>query len=238
MEKLKSMKEALMNCAQSQIHGNLSNVDAKELGEVIDMIKDLEETIYYCTVIEAMEEAEENKEKNGHQQMYYPPMYYPYYMSRDMDRDIGKMYYNPYDYDHEWMNNSVTRMGGGRYGYNSSSSNGGRSGGSSGNGSNGGQGGYSSGSNSGGSNGGRSFTEGYERYPMEIRDAREGKSSMTRRSYMEGKEIHKDKALQMQELEKYMHELSEDITEMIMDASPEEKTLLQEKLKTLATKVK
>jgi hypothetical protein len=32
----------------------LSEVDTKELGEAIDMIKDLEEAIYYCTVTEAM----------------------------------------------------------------------------------------------------------------------------------------------------------------------------------------
>ena len=37
--------------------------------------------------------------------------------------------------------------------------------------------------------------------------------------------------------ENYMHELTEDITEMIQDASPEEKQLLQKKLSTLATKV-
>jgi hypothetical protein len=35
---------------------NLDCVDAKELGEVIDMIKDIEEAIYYCTVTAAMVE--------------------------------------------------------------------------------------------------------------------------------------------------------------------------------------
>ena len=40
MERLKAMKEALVSCAQSNM-GNLDNVDAQELGEVIDMIKDL-----------------------------------------------------------------------------------------------------------------------------------------------------------------------------------------------------
>jgi hypothetical protein len=33
---------------------NLQQVDAKELGEVIDMVKDIEEAIYYCTITEAM----------------------------------------------------------------------------------------------------------------------------------------------------------------------------------------
>ena len=49
MERLKSMKDCLMAQAQSQM-GNLHQVDAKELGEVVDMIKDLEEAIYYCTI--------------------------------------------------------------------------------------------------------------------------------------------------------------------------------------------
>ena len=44
MERLKQMKETLMSSVQSQL-GNLDNVDAKELGEAVDMIKDLTEAI-------------------------------------------------------------------------------------------------------------------------------------------------------------------------------------------------
>jgi hypothetical protein len=53
MERLKSMKEALVNCAQSNM-SNLATVNAEELGEVVDMIKDLEEAIYYHTITESM----------------------------------------------------------------------------------------------------------------------------------------------------------------------------------------
>jgi hypothetical protein len=42
----------------------------------------------------------------------------------------------------------------------------------------------------------------------------------------------------MQELEAYMNELAQDMTEMINDASPEEKQLLQNKLMTLTSKIK
>lgn len=72
MERLKDMKRALVNCAESQINGNLANVNAKELGEVIDMIKDLEEAIYYCTVTEAMEDnypTYENRKKYYNEKM-------------------------------------------------------------------------------------------------------------------------------------------------------------------------
>jgi len=57
MEILKSMKDTLMCCAQGQM-GHLESVDAKELGEVVDMIKDLEEAMYYCVIIEAMEKGD------------------------------------------------------------------------------------------------------------------------------------------------------------------------------------
>lgn len=63
-----------------------------------------------------------------------------------------------------------------------------------------------------------------------------------KRGYEETKEMHKgntpeDKQMKMRELEKYMKELSEDVTEMISDATPEEKTMLKSKLQTLAQKV-
>ena len=35
---------------------NAYEADTEELGEAIDMLKDLEEALYYCTIIEAMEE--------------------------------------------------------------------------------------------------------------------------------------------------------------------------------------
>ena len=47
----------------------------------------------------------------------------------------------------------------------------------------------------------------------------------------------KEKKHKRKELEKYMRELVTDITEMISDASNEEKTLLKNKLQVLAQKV-
>jgi hypothetical protein len=73
--------------------------------------------------------------------------------------------------------------------------------------------------------------------PMEIRDYREGRSPMTRKTYMERKMHGGGKEVQVQELEKYMHELSNDMTEMITEASPEEKQIMKNKLTTLAGKI-
>lgn len=189
MKQLEQFKEALIGCVQGQM-SHLDMADTKELGEVIDMIKDLEEAIYYCTITKSMNE--QTKEKEHH---YYYTEYYPMH-ERDMDKRYGRMYY-PY---HEPV----------YYGGNTSSP------------------------SSNGGNGMRGYEEHY--LPM-MRDHREGHSPMTRKTYMEGKEMHRDKAAQMKELEKYMQELTKDVTEMIEDASADEKQMLQSKIMTLANKI-
>lgn len=210
MEQLKKMKECLTGMVESQVYGNIDKVDAKELGEAVDMIKDLAEAIYYCTITEAME-GEEKEGKGQHGMMYY-------------NQRMTPMYHYPYPveyYDPRY-----------RERYNSSSmyaQNGGNSGGSSSNGGNSGSSSYSM------------YNSGDSRdYPqMEMmRDPREGRSGQRRKMYIEGQVMHKDKSHQMQELEAYMQELSSDMTEMISNASPEEKSLLQQKLATLAQKIK
>ena len=56
---------------------------------------------------------------------------------------------------------------------------------------------------------------------IETHDSKGGRSPMTRRMYMEAKEMHHDKTTQVQNLEQYMKELSTDIVEMIQGSSPE-----------------
>ena len=70
-----------------------------------------------------------------------------------------------------------------------------------------------------------------------MRDRREGTSPISRKMYMESKEMHKDKEYQMKELEKYIQELTKDLMEMIEGASIEEKQMLQQKIATLANKI-
>lgn len=88
MEQLKTIKEQLIAQIQSQM-GDLKCVDAKELGEVVDMVKDLSEAIYYCEVYEQMKTADESRVNNNY---YYTEKYYDPY--RDMDRMEGRMYYS------------------------------------------------------------------------------------------------------------------------------------------------
>lgn len=84
MERLKLMKENLMSCIYAQM-GNLQNVDTKELGEAVDMIKDLEEAMYYCSIVKAMEESQEEKRHSFYSEpmmnrMYYEDEKYPLHL--------------------------------------------------------------------------------------------------------------------------------------------------------------
>ena len=53
INRLKWMEEALADTIEMQFC-NLDTVCTKELGEAVDMIKDLEKAIYYRTITEAM----------------------------------------------------------------------------------------------------------------------------------------------------------------------------------------
>lgn len=195
IEALKMMKEQLMSCVQGQL-GDISKVDAHELGEAVDMIKDLAEAIYYCTITESMEKSEENKSQGETNINYYTTPYYNkmYPDYRGIERAGGYMYYPT-----------------------------------------GGNGGSMNGGSNGGNRGGRGY---YTEMPDIMgRDPREGRSPMRRRMYMEGKEMHNDPNSQLRELEAYLQELSSDITEMIKDASPEERATLHQKMTMLASKI-
>ena len=71
MEKLKEMKDILVESVEEQLK-DLRHVDTHELGEVIDMIKDLEESMYYCSITKAMEGKDE-EEKQARYSVHYSP---------------------------------------------------------------------------------------------------------------------------------------------------------------------
>lgn len=213
-EQLDAMKSSLMSVAQAQM-GDLEHVCAEELGEVIDMIKDIEEAKYYCAITKAMEDRDKNekteekintallleKMKNPsipENMNYYggPHVRYP---DRRFD-EYGRMYYSNtsyYDDGQMYYDGRDMRRGG--------SSN----------------------------DGERSFS----RMSSIMRDSREGRSWDGRRGYMESKENHMTDAVKMERLNEYMKELGEDITEMIKDSTPQEKSALRDKLTNLAKMV-
>lgn len=174
------IKEALIAQIQAQI-GDLSCVDAHELGEVVDMVKDLEEACYYHTIVEAMREPDKESRR------YFKESYYP---NQRYDRDRyehiepHKMYYGRYgEYD--------DAIG--------------------------------------------TYTE--QKLPTMKRDHREGRSGLSRKGYIEAREAHMDKESKIRELEKYLNDLSTDMTEILTDLSQEEKDLLKNKMAGLVNRL-
>lgn len=146
VEDLKAMKDCLISQIQAQMT-HLECVDTKELGEVIDMVKDLEEAMYYCSIVEAMEHSTSQEDSSN----------IMYYTERPMNIKMGS--------------------------------------------------------------------------------DKEGRSPKYRKMYIESKELHHGTTKQLNDLENYLKELSSDITEMIHDASSEEKQLLHRKIADLANKI-
>ena len=101
MENLKNIKQCLISQVQGQC-GDLKNTNAKELGEVVDMIKDLEEAMYYCAITEAMANSREEKFKSQNNIAYFMEpsgtKYYGenYYSSKGMTTDDNTKRYVPY----------------------------------------------------------------------------------------------------------------------------------------------
>lgn len=216
--------EKIADCAKTEVCKGMESLDTKEMKEVAEILNELSEAEYFCTLTKAMGEYEYGKEydmdgpmeerrfyrgrardsmgrfksRRGYDEMMDYQEMYPMEHYRDMDREHGRMYY----------------------------SSGGGSGSSGGNSMNGSMG--SGTRNYGGDSG--------------MRDYREGRSGQSRRSYMETKEARpgnstEDKQVKTKELEKYMNELASDITEMIAGASAEEKTMLKTKMQTLMQKI-
>lgn len=238
---IKKICETLVGEVEHQLSKGVEQIDAKEMGEVIDMIKDLYEAkekmvkaCYYEQIMEAMEEHdfedEEDIMDDGRRGYRGQPRSKSSgrYMSRGDGRrsNRGRRGYDEPMGDYEMTPEmyrmyspeyyrDMDRMDGKLY-YTSNSS----------------SGMSSQGGSMGGSQGGsRGYSEG--------RDSREGRSGQSRKSYMETKEMHKgntpeDKEAKKKELDKWMTDIGSDIKELVHDMSSEEKTVAKQKLTNLA----
>ena len=232
------MIEKLSECAKVEIDKGIEKIDTEEMSKVSEIIKELTEAEYYATITKAMEEySDEYEELEDGRRGYrgQPRSSSGRFISRNDGRRSNRGrrgYVETMDYDEprDWNEmermRDIDRMGYGRMYYSSSNPSGNMNSDSSNNNS-------IANSDNYGNN-----SMGYS----ESRDYREGRSGRSRKGYMESKEANRgnsaeEKKAKMSELEKYMQELSTDITEMINDASPEEKTLLKTKMQTLMTKI-
>lgn len=231
---IRCIEEKLAEAIKCEFDKGIENVNTSEMGKATDMLKDAAEAEYYARIAKAMEKADnEDEEADKHMLKQLKEQY---------GEDDGRRYYDNYRY---MRTGRFAPKGRGTYmprrGYETPieyhmtpemyrehdpeyyrdvDRNIGRM--------------YYTETVMSGNTGNSSRTG--------MRDGREGRSGASRRSYIETKEMHPDnsqesKQAKMKELEKYMGELSGDITEMIAGASNEEKTMLKTKLQTLVSKI-
>ena len=234
IKNIRCIEEKLAEAIRCEFDKGIENVNTAEMGKATDMLKDAAEAEYYARISKAMEDTEKEDEES---QKYMLKQ-----LKEEYGEDDGRRYYDNYRY---MRTGRFAPKGRGTYmprrGYETPieyhmtpemyrehdpeyyrdvDRDMGRM--------------YYTETGMSGNTGNSSRTG--------MRDGREGRSGMSRRSYMQTKEMHPDnsqesKQMKMKELEKYMGELSGDITEMIAGASNEEKTMLKAKLQTLMQKI-
>ena len=63
VERIHKMQECLTEKAVNELEKGVENVDTSEMGQVVDMIKDLAEAEYHSIISKAMKKADEEEEE-------------------------------------------------------------------------------------------------------------------------------------------------------------------------------
>ena len=221
IKRMHEMIEKLSEAAECEFSKGIENVDTCEMDKVVDMMKDLSEAMYYRTLTKAMQESDTEEimemfDRYGDSgKRYYDMWRYKSGRFAPKGRGTRQGYIEP-PYYH--MTPDMYREHDPEY-YRDLDRSEGR----------------------------LYFSEPITTNPSNtstagMRDHREGRSGMSRRAYMETKEMHKantpeDKQQKMKSLEAYTKELAEDVTEMITDMSAEERALLKNKMQVLMQKI-
>lgn len=207
IERMHKMIECLTEKALCELEKGTENVDTCEMGQVIDMIKDLNEAEYKAVIVKAMKKAEEEKEE------------YEKVLLRELKEeygeDSGRRFYDHYRYSDgrfapkghgtyrgysepnyhmtPEMYRDMDRDAHNRMYYTETGMN----------------------------------ESGYDR----------AKRNYTETKEMHRSNTPEDKKAKMQELEKYAKSLTEDVVDMVSDMSDEEKNLLRTKMQILMQKI-
>lgn len=226
IKRMHEMIEKLTKCAEMEFEKGIDKIDAEEMGEVTDMIKDLAEAEYYAKISKAMDEAEygedydysgaydeherkgyrgQRRDSRGRYMSNRGRRGYESYMMPEMDWD-------DMEYQRDMDRNSHNKM------Y------------------------YTDGSMSGSSSMGGGQSSGSMSSNSGNRGYSESRYDRAKRGYEETKAMHNtgsadDKKKSMESLENYMKELSEDMSELVGKMDTNEKNMLRTKLQTLAQKV-
>ena len=214
IERMHKMIECLTEKALCELEKGTENVDTCEMGQVVDMIKDLNEAEYKAVIVKAMKKADEEKEE-------YDKMLLRE-LKEEYGEDAGRRYYDHYRY----ADGRFAPKGRGTYrrGYEEPP--------------------YwhmtperyhdmEYRRDMDKENGRMYYTE-----PMYT----ESRYESAKRAYTESKELHKgnepqDKEAKMRELEKYMKEMSDDLLNLMKGMSQEEMNMAKSKLSVLVSKM-
>jgi hypothetical protein len=221
IERIHKMQECLTEKAVNEFEKGIENVDTSEMGEVVDMIKDLAEAEYHSIISKAMKKADEEEEEYDKELLRS--------LKAEYGEESGRRYYDHYRY----ANGRFAPKGKGTYrrGYEEPPY-------------------YHMPVNYNDMEYMRDMDKGMGRMYYTEPVVSDNSSSHTiesgydraKRNYTETKEMHKnntpeDKEHKMKSLDSYTKELASDITGMVADMSAEEKNLLRTKLSTLVSKI-
>ena len=212
IERIYKMIECLTEKALGELDKGVENVNTEEMGEAVDMIKDLCEAEYKAVIVKPMKKADEEEEEYNKELLrtlkaeygeeggrrYYDEYRYKTtgrYAPKGKGTYVGRRGYEEPPYMHMYPERDMDREYGRMY-----------------------------------------YTE-----PTATHTSESG-YDRAKRMYTETKEMHKantpeDKEHKMKSLDSYTKELASDITGMVADMSAEEKNLLRTKLSTLVSKI-
>lgn len=215
IERMHKMIECLTEKALAELDKGIENVDTKEMGEVVDMIKDLNEAEYRAVIVKSMKEADEEQKEYDKELLRA--------LKDEYGEEGGRRYYDQYRY----ANGRFAPKGRGtRRGYEEPPY-------------------YHMPVNYNDMEYMRDMdkSRGKMYYSEPIAPhVSESNYDRAKRHYTETKEMHKgasteDKEHKMKALDGYIKELGGDITQLIGDMTAEEKNLLRSKMSTLVSKI-
>lgn len=215
IERIHKMQECLTEKAVNEFEKGIENVDTSEMGEVVDMIKDLAEAEYRSIISKAMKKADEEEEEYDKELLRS--------LKAEYGEEGGRRYYDEYRY----ANGRFAPKGRGiRRGYTEPPY-------------------YHMPVNYNDMEYMRDMDKSrgkmYYSEPIAPHTIESG-YDRAKRNYTETKEMHKnntpeDKEHKMKALDDYIKELGGDITQLIGDMTAEERNLMRTKLSTLVSKL-
>lgn len=202
------MIECLTEKALGELDKGVENVNTEEMGEAVDMIKDLCEAEYKAVIVKSMKKADEEEEEYDKELLrtlkaeygeeggrrYYDEYRYKTtgrYAPKGKGTYVGRRGYEEPPYYHMYPERDMDRDYGKMY-----------------------------------------YTE-----PMSESNYDRAKRNYTETKEMHKNNTPEDKEHKMKSLDSYTKELASDITGMVADMSAEEKNLLRTKLSTLVSKI-